>query len=475
MTSMQDFRAAIDALESEKLSLASRIIELDGAIAMLRGPHAGHTTAAPTPVAPVAAMPRSPAAGASQPLRLGRRFTETPELNPEAVTGLSSENPAILESRTLFPSSVVRADQTDRVLVSGANNRKLGDRIIKGPWNGMALFHLTLEERATCPSSCFNWSVCYGNGMPKARRHKADTKVAADALIAALRVELALLQKTHPAGFVVRLHTLGDFFSVDYVNFWRGALDRFPALRVFGYTARERTSDIGAAILALTDFRWDRFAIRFSSVVPWEQGATTIFRKPESPVVAEGIVCPAETGRTAACGSCGLCWNEVTKDRCIVFIAHGRSFIAAAKVEEPVTAVTGAQPAAPLPKSRLSHAERHEQHTLAIIAAIRFMRAGDERITATRLAEKLEMPLLTIRAKLDRLKGEGVLDHTGSHRSTSWFVVERNQPIKAADVVIKDHRCATAGCAQTRQPGTDFCAACHQKRLADRSRRKVSA
>lgn len=450
-------------LDRTRAEYVVKIAEIDAAAGVLRRLDAREVEVSAAPIVVEVALTRTSAA---QP-RLGRRFTTTPEMNPEAVTGLPDDHPAIRESRSLFPGSVIRADQTDRVLVSGGNNRKLGDRIIKGPWKGMPLYHLTLEERATCPSSCFNWTTCYGNGMPKARRHKADNKPSAEALLAALRVELHLLQKSNPGGFVVRLHTLGDFYSTEYVNFWRGALDRFPALRVFGYTARERTSEIGAAILALTQFRWDRFAIRFSSAVPWGQGATTIFRKPEAPVVMEGIVCPAETGRTAACGSCGLCWNEAAKDKCIVFIAHGRSFGGAPRVDEtaPPQGLGGG-----LPKAGLSHADRHEQHTTAIIAAIRSMQGGDERITGVRIAEKLEMPLLTIRAKLQRLKDENILDHTGSQRSTSWFVVERNQPIKAADVKVRGPGCTAVGCAQTRQPGTDFCAACHRKRLASRSR-----
>ena len=38
-----------------------------------------------------------------------RRHEEQPEANPEAVRALSDTHPAILEERTIFPSTVVTA------------------------------------------------------------------------------------------------------------------------------------------------------------------------------------------------------------------------------------------------------------------------------------------------------------------------------------------------------------------------------
>jgi hypothetical protein len=47
------------------------------------------------------------------------------------------------------------------------------------------------------------------------------------------------LQTQHPGGFLVRLHVLGDFYSVRYAELWHEALEAYPALHIFGYTARE--------------------------------------------------------------------------------------------------------------------------------------------------------------------------------------------------------------------------------------------
>ena len=75
------------------------------------------------------------------------------------------------QGRTLFPSTVVHASLSPRVLIDGVNQRKIGRKVTKGRWTGMRIFTLTLEERATCPRACQQWDSCYGNNMPYARRH----------------------------------------------------------------------------------------------------------------------------------------------------------------------------------------------------------------------------------------------------------------------------------------------------------------
>lgn len=255
------------------------------------------------------------------PRRVGRRFTEKPALDPAAVTGLPSDHVAVVEGRTLFPSTVVDpgVDGKD-VLVSGKNNRKLGERIIKGAWAGMPIYHVTLEERSTCPTTCANWSTCYGNSMHMARRHKHGPE-----LIERIGRELDALFLKHDR-IAVRLHTLGDFYSVEYVGAWRSWLLQYPGLHLLGFTARSLVdSDIGEAIGELNEQFENRCFIRWSSAEPGPATAVTIFRKPDGPVVPEGIVCPAQTGQTECCGTCGLCWAPAAWDRSIAFVAHGMS------------------------------------------------------------------------------------------------------------------------------------------------------
>ena len=257
----------------------------------------------------------------------GRQFHEDQSISrfkhykprPNEVVPLAPTHPAVVEGRTLFPTTVVSAEDSPRVLVSGHNNPKLGRRVLKGPRAGWPIYHLTLEERKTCPSSCFNWTRCYGNGMHMARRHRAGRDLELK-----IMEEVSDLALDHPEGFVVRLHTLGDFYSVGYVKFWGRLIDAIPQLHVFGFTSRLTTDldskDIAEAILDLTSRKWDRFAIRFSRPTAGAQGATVVTEVIEGKGI---IMCPAQTEKTGSCGSCGICWASATKGSAIAFLLHG--------------------------------------------------------------------------------------------------------------------------------------------------------
>jgi hypothetical protein len=238
----------------------------------------------------------------------------------KAEAGLRADHPALSEGRSIFVRSVVDADRAPRVLISGHNSPKIGKVVRKGPWRGFPVFTLTLEERATCPTDCELWAGCYGNAMPFARRHRPGP-----ALLEALETELRGKARQHPGGFAVRLHVLGDFYSLDYVKAWLGWMDDLPALHVWGYTAHHYNSVIGRGLDA-ANYLWpERWNIRFSGSAnaSAERAVTTIWRQPEAAVVLEGIVCPMQRQQTTACVTCGLCWAPAAASKRIVFVGHG--------------------------------------------------------------------------------------------------------------------------------------------------------
>jgi hypothetical protein len=222
---------------------------------------------------------------------------------------LGQLDPAYRTGRSIFPSRVFDPDEVKRVLKDGHQSRKIGKTVAKGPRRGWPIFTLTLEERATCPRTCKAWAFCYGNNMQAAERI-----VAGAGLLEALALELETLQGQHPRGFMVRLHVLGDFYSLDYVRFWTWALDRFPALHVFGFTAHDRDSQIGSLLYAIAVAEWERFAIRFSGLDGPMFGSQLV---PD--VDPKAIPCPAQTEATDCCATCGLCWHS---QRSIAFDRH---------------------------------------------------------------------------------------------------------------------------------------------------------
>ena len=222
---------------------------------------------------------------------------------------LSALHPAHRSGRSIFPSRVFDPGEVRRVLKDGHQSRKIGNAVQKGPRRGWPIYTLTLEERATCPRTCAAWSICYGNNMQAAERI-----VAGPELEAALWTELAALQAEHPTGFLIRLHVLGDFYSLDYVGLWARALDAFPALAVFGFTARRIETEIGARLNALAEANWSRFSVRFSGR-PGPVRASRIADGPDD----NAITCPAQRGLTDCCATCALCWQS---DRTIAFLRH---------------------------------------------------------------------------------------------------------------------------------------------------------
>ena len=255
--------------------------------------------------------------------RLARFKAPKPE--PENTAALSADHPAVVEGRTLFPGRVLPVRQAKRLLISGVNNAKIGGTIEKGPWAGMPVFTLTLEERATCPRSCEQWRTCYGNAMQwPARWDHTDPE-----FLTRLEAEVTILGYDHPEGFVVRLHVLGDFYSGEYVYFWARMLAKVPALRVYGYTARTefdddpRSARIARAIRALTDHLWSRFAIRTSTSEDNMWSRAIVVETPEEAETLGAIVCPAQTSSTETCGTCGLCWSPNARDKVIAFLRHG--------------------------------------------------------------------------------------------------------------------------------------------------------
>jgi hypothetical protein len=220
---------------------------------------------------------------------------------------LENDHPAIIEGRSLFPKRVVAPD--GNVLKTGDNQRKLGRMIAKGKWKGFSVFSLSLEERATCPRTCLQWNSCYTNNMAHAKRYRHGIELEEQ-----IWRELWALQHKHPAGFVIRLHVAGDFPSVAYVDLWAAALDHFPAMRVFGYCAWKYQTPIGKAVIQLRNKHWDRFAIRTSGGVKGPR--TVVFQQKPPPGV---IPCPAQSGKTASCSTCALCWATT---KAIGFRAH---------------------------------------------------------------------------------------------------------------------------------------------------------
>jgi hypothetical protein len=222
--------------------------------------------------------------------------------------------PFIEEGRTKFSKAVKSVVQVSNLLVSGHSNVKIGRDVRKAKFRGYWIYTLSLEERKTCPDSCRHWQTCYGNNMPFAKRvNHTDPQ-----FLPTLEKEITrFLAVKNRVGVLIRLHALGDFFSVEYVEFWMQMLRKHPNLALFGYTARHPTTPIGDAVW-LMNRRWPgQVMIRFSDGQLPEMSTVSIGDETGCP--SNAFICPEQTGKTRCCATCGACWST-TKN--VAFMEH---------------------------------------------------------------------------------------------------------------------------------------------------------
>jgi len=158
---------------------------------------------------------------------------------------------------TMYGKNVFDLKDYKFKVIKPSTNQKLGKKILRGKFKGAKIYTVTLEERATCFRGCEHWLDCYGNNMPFAHRIKVGAS-----LIPRLNHELNVIDKKNKP-YTIRLHVLGDFYSVEYVKFWIDQLNKRPLLSIYGYTRWHIGTDIGDRI-AMHNHD-PRFAIRFSN------------------------------------------------------------------------------------------------------------------------------------------------------------------------------------------------------------------
>lgn len=218
---------------------------------------------------------------------------------------LKPNNPALQRAVTIHPKAVRSPVETNIIKAVTANSKlgKGSNTITKGKWAGMPMFQMSLQERATCPTTCKQWAACFGNNMAFA--HRIDH--THPEFLPKLAAEIDVLDKTYRHGFVIRLHVLGDYFSPEYAAFWIDQTATHSNLHIFGYTHHLRDSIIGRMVT-----EWNknpRVWVRFS-----DQGGDM-----SANVEGEGFPCPEQTGQTQSCLTCGACWSTT---KAVSFKAH---------------------------------------------------------------------------------------------------------------------------------------------------------
>lgn len=254
-------------------------------------------------------------------IRDRRRFKFTGVATGEVGKGVPPETTGTVHSSMLRKWDF---DTDETIFKEGTGNVKIGGQVLVGDLRGAHVVTLSLEERQTCPRSCFHWTTCYGNNMHRARRWQYGPM-----LTYGMATEIRRLCCTHP-GVLVRLHTLGDFPDHKYLDFWDAQLRLWPNLFCFGFTAHKPDTKMGRHVARIrrkyvgSYAIKSRFAIRHSGV-SGKWGSFTIDYPTTRRRIADGIACPEQLDadihpeRKTHCGSCAACWQS---DVPVVFREH---------------------------------------------------------------------------------------------------------------------------------------------------------
>jgi hypothetical protein len=229
---------------------------------------------------------------------------------------------------TVYRKTVVLWQDGDREPLKPAsdNDKFKHTGITRLDFAGAPMYSLTLEERATCSDTCGQLLTCFGNNMPFAKRYEFTPELAA-----AIDAQLARLTRKGRR-IVLRLHVLGDFFSEEYVYFWRRMLDKYTTLAVFGYTHWPHITKQGMAVLMLNNDFKGRCYIKRSldrkdqiGVAEQNRGYTIVVKSWDD--TPKGWVkCPAQKDKekngdnaTIGCANCAIC---ISTDANVAFLEH---------------------------------------------------------------------------------------------------------------------------------------------------------
>jgi len=230
---------------------------------------------------------------------------------------LNTNHKAIVNATTLYNASkftIRDVSNYKHKVLKASTNIKLGKKVNKGKLKGMKMYTLTLIERETCTDECEHYTDCFGNNMHVAHRFEVN-----DAFMLRLESDIHATAVANPDGFLVRLHILGDFQSVEYTLFWERMMIHYPNLHVYGYSRNHIDSkyshvrDIAKELIRLRSKYQERWAVRFSNKLDQEYSANS------RDITDKGITCLAQVKTDVSCSDCTLCWSS---KKAIGFITH---------------------------------------------------------------------------------------------------------------------------------------------------------
>lgn len=201
-------------------------------------------------------------------------------------------------------------------------NRKIGRQ---GKYYD-AMFVWNLPAVVTCPgASKWCMSYCY-NADPREDVFPIDkwAKNWGAFINNPSKLKEGIIQRIEeaPGKTGVRIHSSGDFFSIDYIAFWTDIVRHLPSTDFWAYTRSWRAGNLLPALQELREVinielfaSWDK-----SMSEPPEGWRRSIVISSRAETLTKGIICPEQTGAVKNCANCRYCMTRGKGD--VFFIIY---------------------------------------------------------------------------------------------------------------------------------------------------------
>ena len=125
----------------------------------------------------------------------------------------------------------------------------------------------------------------------------------------------------------VRIHSSGDFFSKEYIAFWKEIISQNPNVHFWAYTRSWVVEELIKDIEELSTLDNMNLILSWDETMPQPINHITksiVYNSNDEIIIAkkrnDGVICPEQYNRVTCCADCGICINKSFGN--IYFILH---------------------------------------------------------------------------------------------------------------------------------------------------------
>jgi len=188
-------------------------------------------------------------------------------------------------------------------------------------WNkALELWTYNLVASLTCPGKSAACKDCYaqhGNfvkydNVAQSIANRTYSTFDLFAFIEGMSDEISRLKRIKGQRELTtfRLHSSGDFWSIDYIYAWYAIARRNPDVQFLAYTRSWRVKSFRVALVTLS--RLKNFALRYS-VDETMADTSWVRRRPKAYMGTYNgeLNCLKLLDKSKSCRDCGLCWQDM--------------------------------------------------------------------------------------------------------------------------------------------------------------------